>query len=271
MTTQADQRAHQPARRVLVTGASSGIGAATATLLAERGWYVLAVARRKDKLDELATHPQIDSYVCDITHDDEVAALASWVEQGGGLDVLINNAGGAIGMDSVEGGSIDEWRWMYEINVLGTKRMISTFLPMLRKAADSSGGADILTVTSTAGFTPYEGGGGYNAAKYAAHAMMQVLRLELNGEPIRVIDIAPGMVKTDEFALNRFRGDSARSQSVYANVDRPLLAEDVALTIASALELPAHVNLDLVTVKPVAQSAQHKTHRGPLRTKPSDA
>jgi len=136
------------AKRALITGASSGIGAATARLLAERGWHVLAVARRKDKLDELATHPQIDSYPCDITKDDEVAGLSSWVEQGGGLDVLINNAGGAIGMDSVEDGSIDEWRLMYEINVLGTKRMIATFLPMLRRAADRSGGADILTVTS---------------------------------------------------------------------------------------------------------------------------
>lgn len=265
MTAQPDR----PARRALVTGASSGIGAATATLLADRGWRVLAVARRKDKLEALAAHPGIDSYACDITSDDEVAALAAWVGEGGGLDVLINNAGGAIGMDSVEAGSIDEWRWMFEINVLGTKRMISTFLPLLRQAADRSGGADILTVTSTAGFTPYEGGGGYNAAKYAAHAMMQVLRLELNGEPIRVIDVAPGMVKTEEFALNRFRGDSTRSKSVYADVDRPLLAEDVALTIASALEMPAHVNVDLISVKPVAQSAQHKTHRGPLRTKPT--
>lgn len=265
MTTPHDQTT----KRVLITGASSGIGAATATVLADRGWQVVAVARRKDKLDALADHPQIDSYACDITVDDDVSALASWVEQGGGIDVLINNAGGAVGMESVEDGSIDDWRWMYEVNVLATKRMISTFLPMLRRAADRSGGADIVTVTSTAGFTPYEGGGGYNAAKYAAHAMMQVLRLELNGEPIRVIDIAPGMVKTDEFALKRFRGDASRSESVYADVDRPLLAEDVALTIASALELPAHVNLDLVTVKPVAQSAQHKTHRGPLRTKPT--
>jgi len=126
------------------------------------------------------------------------------------------------------------------------------------------GGADILPVTSTAAFTPYEGGGGYNAAKYAAHAMMQVLRLELSGEPIRVIDIAPGMVKTEEFALNRFSGDADRAAKVYQDVDRPLTAEDVAATIVTALELPPHVNLDLVTVKPVAQAAQHKTFRGPL-------
>ena len=254
-------------KRVLITGASSGIGAATATLLAERGASVLAVARRADRLEALARHPQIEAHVCDVTSDGDVGALASAVASGGGLDVLINNAGGAAGADSIEEGSIDDWRWMYEVNVIAAKRMISTFLPLLRQAAGQRGGADILTVTSTAAFTPYEGGGGYNAAKYAAHAMMQVLRLELNGEPIRVIDIAPGMVKTEEFALKRFGGDAERAAAVYADVDRPLTAEDVAATIASALELPSHVNLDLVTVKPVAQSAQHKTFRGPLRPK----
>ena len=257
---------HRPleGKRILITGASSGIGQATATMLADRGARVLAVARRADRLSELAQHPAIDAHVCDVTSDTEVDALAAVLGADGGVDVLINNAGGAAGMDSVEASSIDDWRWMYEVNVIGVKRMISTFLPLLRQAANNRGGADILTVTSTAGFTPYEGGGGYNAAKYAAHAMMQVLRLELNGEPIRVIDIAPGMVKTDEFALKRFAGDAGRAAAVYADVDRPLTADDVAATIAAALELPAHVNLDHVVVKPVAQSAQHKTFRGPL-------
>lgn len=253
-------------KRVLVTGASSGIGRATALLLAERGWDVLAVARREDRLADIASD-QIQAVVCDVTRDDDVQALRDVAAKSGGVSALVNNAGGAIGMDSVEEGSIDEWRQMFEVNVLATKRMISTFLPLLREAARDSGGADILTVTSTAAFTPYEGGGGYNAAKYAAHAMMQVLRLELVGEPIRVIDIAPGMVKTDEFALNRFGGDAERAAQVYQDVDRPLTAEDVAATIVAALDLPAHVNLDLVTVKPVAQAAQHKTHRGPLRPK----
>ena len=256
-------------KRILVTGASSGIGQATATVLAERGASVLAVARRADRLERLAEHPRIEAHTCDVTSDADAQALAASVASSGGLDVLINNAGGAAGLDSVEEGSLEDWRWMFEVNVLGVKRMISTFLPLLRQAAETSGGADILTVTSTAAFTPYEGGGGYNAAKYAAHAMMQVLRLELNGEPIRVIDIAPGMVKTEEFALNRFGGDATRAEAIYADVDRPLSAEDVAMTIAGALELPSHVNLDLVTVRPVAQSAQHKTFRGPLRPKPA--
>ena len=251
---------------VLVTGASSGIGRATALLLAEHGYQVLAVARREDRLADIASE-RIQTVVCDVTRDDDVQALRDVAAKSGGVSALVNNAGGAIGMDSVEVGSIDEWRQMFEVNVLATKRMISTFLPLLREAARDSGGADILTVTSTAAFTPYEGGGGYNAAKYATHAMMQVLRLELVGEPIRVIDIAPGMVKTDEFALNRFAGDAERAATVYQDVDRPLTAEDVAATIVAALELPAHVNLDLVTVKPVAQAAQHKTHRGPLRPK----
>ena len=253
-------------KRVLVTGASSGIGRATALLLAEHGYQVLAVARREDRLADIASE-RIQTVVCDVTRDEDVQALRDVAAKSGGVSALVNNAGGAIGMDSVEEGSIDEWRQMFEVNVLATKRMISTFLPLLREAARDSGGADILTVTSTAAFTPYEGGGGYNAAKYAAHAMMQVLRLELVGEPIRVIDIAPGMVKTDEFALNRFGGDAERAATVYQDVDRPLTAEDVAATIVAALELPAHVNLDLVTVKPVAQAAQHKTHRGPLRPK----
>lgn len=257
-------------KRGLITGASSGIGAATARQLANRGWEVLAVARRADRLDELATHENISGHVCDVTRDEDVSDLVEVVAAGGPLDVLINNAGGAAGMESVEEGSIDDWRWMYEINVIAAKRMITSFLPLLRQAAEHTGGADILTVTSTAAFTPYEGGGGYNAAKYAARAMMQVLRLELSGEPIRVIDIAPGMVKTEEFALNRFRGDAERAAAVYADVDRPLSAEDVALVIADALGLPSHVNLDTVTIKPVAQAAQHKTHRGPLRPKPSE-
>ena len=230
---------------------------------------MLAVARRKDRMDELMDEG-IDTFVCDITADDEVAKLRRYAEETGGVRTLINNAGGAVGMDSVETGAIDDWRAMFEVNVIAAKRMISQFLPVLREAAAHVGGADILTVTSTAAFTPYEGGGGYNAAKYAAHAMMQVLRLELSGEPIRVIDIAPGMVKTDEFALNRFGGDADRAAKVYQDVDRPLTAEDVAATIVAALELPMHVNLDLVTVKPVAQAAQHKTFRGLLFPRPDN-
>lgn len=257
-------------KRVLITGASSGIGHAAALLLAMKGAEVIATARRVDRLEQLAQTPGITAIGCDITDEAQVASLAEAVQTMGPIDVLINNAGAAFGLETVEHSSIDDWRAMFELNVIGTKRMISTFLPSLRKAAEASGMADILTVTSTAAFTPYEGGGGYNAAKYAEHAMMQVLRLELNGEPIRVIDIAPGMVKTDEFTLNRFSGDAARMEKLYENVDRPLTAEDVAEAIVATLELPAHANVDLLTLKPVAQAAQHKTFRGPLTPKRSD-
>ena len=257
-------------KRVLITGASSGIGHATARLLAHKGADVIATARRVDRLEQLAQTPGITAIGCDITDEAQVPSLAEAVEATGPIDVLINNAGAAFGLETVEHSSIEDWRAMFELNVIGTKRMISTFLPSLRQAAAVSGMADILTVTSTAAFTPYEGGGGYNAAKYAEHAMMQVLRLELNGEPIRVIDIAPGMVKTDEFTLNRFSGDAARMEKLYENVDRPLTAEDVAEAIVATLELPAHANVDLLTLKPVAQAAQHKTFRGPLTPKRSD-
>lgn len=250
--------------RVLVTGASSGIGWATAALLADKGHEVVAVARREDRLATLAKHPRITAIPADITDDQSVRALHTQVSTGEPIDVLVNNAGAAVGLEPVETASIDDWRAMFELNVLGTKRMISTFLPSLRLAAERSGMASIVTVTSTAAFTPYEGGGGYNAAKYAEHAMMQVLRLELSGEPIRVIDIAPGMVKTDEFTLKRFGGDRERMEKLYENVDRPLTAEDVAAAIVATIELPPHVNVDLLTVKPVAQAAQHKTFRGPL-------
>jgi NADP-dependent 3-hydroxy acid dehydrogenase YdfG len=254
-------------KRVLITGASSGIGFATATLLAQKGAEVIAVARRADRLAELEISAAVTTHTCDITDDGQVTELAQVVEGIGPIDVLINNAGAAFGLESVEHSSIDDWRAMFELNVIGTKRMISTFLPSLRQAAEKSGMADILTVTSTAAFTPYEGGGGYNAAKYAEHAMMQVLRLELNGEPIRVIDIAPGMVKTPEFTLNRFEGDTERYNKLYENVDGPLTAEDVAEAIVATLELPPHANVDLLTLKPVAQAAQHKTFRGPLQVR----
>jgi len=252
------------ARRAVVTGASSGIGAATVRLFRSRGWDVLAVARRAAKLEALAAETGADTLVADITDADDVAALAARVADLGGADVLVNNAGGAFGSASVEESDVDDWRAMFEVNVIGTKRVVSALLPHLRDRARVSGGADIVTVTSTAGFVAYENGGGYNAAKFAEHALVGALRLELNGEPIRVVEIAPGMVKTDEFALTRFRGDEQMAAAVYDDVPEPLVADDVAEAIVHAVELPAHVNLDLVTIRPVAQSAQHKLARGPL-------
>jgi NADP-dependent 3-hydroxy acid dehydrogenase YdfG len=222
------------------------------------------VARRAAKLEALAAETGADTLVADITDADDVAALAARVADLGGADVLVNNAGGAFGSASVEESDVDDWRAMFEVNVIGTKRVVSALLPHLRDRARVSRGADIVTVTSTAGFVAYENGGGYNAAKFAEHALVGALRLELNGEPIRVVEIAPGMVKTDEFALTRFRGDEQKAAAVYDDVPEPLVADDVAEAIVHAVELPAHVNLDLVTIRPVAQSAQHKLARGPL-------
>jgi NADP-dependent 3-hydroxy acid dehydrogenase YdfG len=179
----------------------------------------------------------------------------------------VNIAGGATDADLVENADPDSWRRMFEVNVLGVQQMVAHFLPLLRESARTNGSADILTVTSTAGFTPYETGGGYNVAKYGATALMGVLRLELAGEPIRVIDIAPGMVKTDEFALGRFGGDTARVEALYKDVENPLSPEDVAEVIVTALELPPHVNVDYLTLRPVAQAAQHKLVRGKLEPK----
>jgi NADP-dependent 3-hydroxy acid dehydrogenase YdfG len=254
-------------RRVVVTGASSGIGAATARLFREHGWDVVAVARREDRLRALAEEIGADVFVADLTKQADVDALRSFVASSGPLHALVNNAGGAFGLASVEDSDPDDWQRMFDINVLGTKRVITALLPLLRKGAASAGSADIMTITSIAGHVAYEGGSGYNAAKFAEHAMVAVLRLELAGEPIRVLEIAPGMVKTDEFSLTRFGGDKKRADAVYENVPEPLTAEDIAITIVQAMELPSHINLDLITIKPVAQAAPHKLVRGPLKPK----
>ncbi|MBX3309660.1 MAG: SDR family NAD(P)-dependent oxidoreductase [Cryobacterium sp.] len=251
-------------RRVVVTGASSGIGAATVRLFRAHGWDVVGVARRADRLEALAAETGASIFAADLTDQDQVDAFRDFVAQGGPLHALVNNAGGAFGMESVEESDPEDWTRMFDVNVVAVKRVITALLPLLRDGARAHGHADILTVTSIAGHLPYEGGGGYNGSKFALRALVGVLRLELNGEPIRVIEIAPGMVKTDEFSLTRFGGDQARADAVYAGVDNPLTAEDIAEVIVLALELPGHVNLDLVTVKPVAQAAPHKVARVPL-------
>ncbi len=254
-------------RRVVVTGASSGIGAATVRLFRERGWEVVGVARRQDRLDVLAAETGADVFAADLTRQEDVDALRDHLAATGPIHALVNNAGGAKGLDSVEASSTDDWVWMFEINVLGTKRAISALLPLLREGARESGHADILNLTSIAGHTAYLGGGGYNAAKFAQHALTEVLRLELNGEPIRVVEVAPGMVATEEFSLVRFGGDRERRDAVYEDVPEPLTAEDIAETIVHALELPRHVDLDLIVVKPVAQAAPHRFAKGRLTVK----
>lgn len=253
------------ARRVVVTGASSGIGEATARLFRSKGWDVVAVARRIDRLEALAAETGAVAVQCDVTSQSDVDALRDFLADTGPVHALVNNAGGAFGMASVEDSDADDWLRMYDVNVVGVKRVTSALLPLLRAGVSGGGSADILTVTSIAGHVAYEGGGGYNAAKFAAHALTAVLRLELAGEPIRVLEVAPGMVKTDEFSLVRFAGDQSKADAVYANVPAPLVAEDIAEAIVHAIELPPHVNLDLVTIKPVAQAAPHKVIRGELK------
>lgn len=256
-------------KRVVVTGASSGIGEATARRFRAQGWNVVGVARRAERLAVLAAETGADTFVADITKQSDVDALRDYLANSGPVHALVNNAGGAFGATSVEDSDPADWQRMFDVNVLGLQRVTSSLLPLLRRGALEVGHADILTVTSTAGFVSYEGGGGYNAAKFAAHGVVGTLRLELAGEPIRVMEIAPGMVKTPEFTLNRFGGDSDRYEAIYNDVVDPLTAEDIAETIVHALELPGHVNLDLITIRPVAQAAQHKLVRGPLTTKES--
>ncbi|WP_174844682.1 SDR family NAD(P)-dependent oxidoreductase [Cryobacterium ruanii] len=255
-------------RRVVVTGASSGIGRASVRLFREHGWDVVGVARRADRLAVLQAETGADVYTADLTVQADVDALRDYLAETGPVHALVNNAGGAKGLDTVEAGSIEDWAWMFEINVLAVKRVTTAILPLLRAGIDSgAGSADIVTVTSIAGHVAYLGGGGYNAAKFAAHAMTEVLRLELSGEPIRVIEIAPGMVKTDEFGLVRFNGDADKAIAAYDNVPDPLLAEDIAETIVSSVERPAHVNLDLIVIKPVAQAAPTRIARGELKVR----
>jgi NADP-dependent 3-hydroxy acid dehydrogenase YdfG len=246
-------------RTAVITGASSGIGAATAERLASEGYRVVLAARRLDKLEAIAARiaaaggsAQVSQL--DVTDRTQVQALAAALTS---CDVLIANAGGAIGADQIADASPDDWLTMYESNVLGTLHMVQALLPKLI----SSGDGTLLVMGSTAGFTAYEGGGGYVAAKHGTHAIAATLRLELCGQPVRVIEIAPGMVRTDEFALTRYRGDAAKAAAVYAGVAEPLTAEDVADAVAWAVTRPAHVNVDLMVLRPRAQAAQHKVYR----------
>jgi len=243
----------------VVTGASSGIGAATARRLAAEGFHVVAAARRADRLDRLVAEigPDATAVTCDVTSAESVAGLAAAVlELGAPVALLVNNAGGARGMDPVETGSVDDWQWMYDVNVLGTLRVTKALLPAL----EASGAGTVVTVGSTAAFTVYEGGSGYTAAKHAQNALVGTLRLELAGRPVRVIEIDPGMVRTDEFSLNRL-GDPAKADAIYAGVREPLVADDIADCIAWTATRPQHVNVDRLVVRPIAQAAQHKVAR----------
>ena len=252
-------------RRAVVTGASSGIGESTVRALRATGWDVVGVARRANRLAQLEAETGAAAYAADLTQQADVEALAAWLADTGPVHALVHVAGGARGTDRVEAGSPDDWRWMFEVNVLSAQMLVAALLPQLRTAAAVDGHADTLFVTSTAAQRAYPGGAGYNAAKAGESMLAEALRLELNGEPIRVVEVAPGMVYTEEFTLNRLRGDRAAAEGVYDGVQQPLVASDVADVIAYALNAPGHVNLDLITMRPVAQSAQHLLARGPLR------
>ncbi|WP_426118438.1 SDR family oxidoreductase [Kocuria sp. LHG3120] len=258
MTDQQNPTTHI-GRVAVVTGASTGIGEATARELRRSGWTVYAVARRAERLEALARETGAVPAPCDITSDADVEALRDQVlEEQGRVDALLNISGGARGTDRVAEASTEDWEWMYQVNVLGTMRLTRAFLPALR----ANGEGTVLNLTSLAAHRAYEGGGGYNAAKFAERAMTEALRLEEAEHNVRVVEIAPGLVHTPEFSLNRLGGDQEAAEKVYAGVDKPLTSEDVAQVCAFAVNLPHHVDLDTVTIKPVAQAAPHKLIRG---------
>jgi NADP-dependent 3-hydroxy acid dehydrogenase YdfG len=239
----------------VVTGASSGIGAATARRLAAEGYDVVAAARRRDRLDALAAAvPGLQPVTLDVTSAESVAALAGSLDD---VAVLVNNAGGAIGVEPIERADPADWQQMYETNVIGVLRVTQALLPALERGA----GGHVVVTGSIAGHLVYEGGAGYTAAKHGATAVVETLRLELNGRPVRITEVAPGMVRTEEFSLVRLRGDQAAADRVYDGVDAPLTADDIADCIAFAVTRPAHVNVDLLVVKPLAQAAPHKVAR----------
>ena len=242
-------------KKAVVTGASSGIGAATARRLAAEGYQVFLAARRTDRIEALATEIGGVAVPTDVTDPASVAVLAERV--GETLDVLVNNAGGAFGLEPVASADIDKWRSMYDVNVIGTTQMIKAFLPAL---VASRAGA-IVNVGSIAARVAYENGAGYNAAKYAERAVTEALRLELWDQPVRVMEIDPGMVHTEEFSLVRFGGDQERADAVYAGVPDPLVAEDIADAITWMVTRPAHVNIDSLVIKPRAQAAPHKVFK----------
>ncbi|MFC4787191.1 SDR family oxidoreductase [Nocardioides sp. MAHUQ-72] len=242
-------------RTAVVTGASSGIGAASARALAADGFRVVCAARRRDRVEALAEEIGGVAVECDVTSPESVRGLVEAV--GGTLHVLVNNAGGAFGSEYVEQADPADWRAMYEVNVLGLLNVTQALLPALRASGDGL----IVNMGSTAGRIAYEGGAGYTAAKHGTQVVTETLRLELCGEPIRVSEIAPGMVRTDEFAVVRFGGDQAKADAVYAGVPEPLVAEDVAEAVRWIASLPSHFNVDEMVIRPRAQAAQHKVHR----------
>ena len=240
-----DRYANPRGGKVVVTGASSGIGAATVRALAASDWSVVAVARRQNKLETLAKETGCEYYVCDLKDKEAVDKMAQSL--GADVRVVVNNAGGAVGQDPIADTTVEDWQEMYSRNVSTALNVTKAFLPTLRE------GGDLVFVTSTAAHDTYPGGGGYVAAKHAERMIPLTLRQELVGEDVRLIEIAPGMVKTAEFSLNRL-GSQEAADKVYEGVDNPLSAEDVADLICWCLSRPVHVNIDSVIIRPTAQA-----------------
>jgi NADP-dependent 3-hydroxy acid dehydrogenase YdfG len=236
----------------VVTGASSGIGAATVRALAREGFETVAAARRLERCEELAAEVGGRALRLDVSDPESVAALAEAVPE---VAVVVHSAGGAVGLDPIADADEEEWLTMYESNVVGVMRVTKALLPALERSDDGR----VVVLGSVAGVEVYPGGAGYTAAKHAAHAVTQTLRLELLGKPIRVTEVAPGLVQT-EFSLVRFGGDERRAAEVYRGL-KPLTAEDVAEVIAFAVTRPPHVDIDYVGVKPTAQATATVVHR----------
>lgn len=245
-----------PRRTAVVTGASSGIGAASARALAAAGFHVVCAARRVERCQELAEQVGGRAVALDVTDDASVAALAEQVADLPSVDLVLHCAGGALGLEPVVEADVERWRQMYDTNVLGVVRVTKALLPRLRESASGH----VVVMGSIAGSEVYPGGGGYVAAKHATRAATETLRWELHTEGIRVSEVAPGMVRTDEFSLVRFDGDAERAAAVYAGTD-PIHAEDVAEVVVFVATRPAHVNVDRVVVKPVFQANGHVVHR----------
>lgn len=239
-------------RTAVITGASSGIGAATARALAGSGYRTILGARRLERLEEVAAETGGEAIALDVTDLDSVAEFAARVPA---CEVLVNNAGGALGLEPLAEADEERWRWMYEANVLGTMRMTRALLPRLIESGDGH----VVAVTSIAAFEVYRGGAGYSAAKHAQRAAVHTLRLELLGEPVRVTEIVPGMVET-EFSLVRLGGDAEAAARLYGGME-PLRGADVAECIRWAVELPSHVNIDEIVVRPRDQATATEVYR----------
>lgn len=252
MTNKTDSSAR---RLAVVTGASAGIGEATAAALAADGWDVVLAARRPEKLREVAGRiardtPEATTHVVevDVTDRGSVDALAATVHDLGGLDLLVNNAGGARGLDPVLEGDVEDWRWMYEANVIGTLQVTQALFGELAR----TDAPQVINVVSIAGRGAYRGGAGYNAAKFGETALTDVMRMEFAEKGVRVCQIDPGRVATD-FSLNRFKGDADRAEQVYDGVLN-LSARDIAETIRWVADRPAHMDVDTIMIRPTDQA-----------------